>query len=183
MVVRLTGEVSGMQVSESITLTGVTAVDSTRTYDAGSELTVSVGTSDGTLQDAVGVITVRENTTPGNVLCKISPEERAPLFRWIRLTPTPSTAATYQVWYKRKWKPLTNDNDVPIIPCANEIIEGVVADALWEDGQEGAAQAQEAKFTNSVNELWISMKQRNLIKQVVPDNEDTLDYPGRLFYA
>src|SRR3990167_3956648 len=41
MVIRVTGEVSGMPISESITLTGVTAVDSTNTFDASAELTVS----------------------------------------------------------------------------------------------------------------------------------------------
>lgn len=84
----------------------------------------------------------------------------------------PSSALTAQVWYKRRWLPLTNDNDVPLIPCANEIVEGVLADALWEDGQEGAAQAQESKFAKSVTELWFSRRPRNLITQIVPDGGD-----------
>ena len=67
---------------------------------------------------------------------------------------------------------MSNNNDVPIIPCANEIVEGVVADALWEDGQEGAAQAQESKFAKSVTELWVAVRPRNLITQIVPDNGD-----------
>lgn len=169
MVIRITGEVSGVMVSESITLTGVTAVDSTNTFDSGAELFVSAGTSDGTLQDLAGVVTVREKTTTSNVLAKLAPSERSPLYRWIRLSPTPASALTAQIWYKKRWMPLVNDNDAPIVPCANEIVEGVIADALWEDGQEGAAQAQETKFTNSVNELWLSRRPRNLITQIVPD--------------
>lgn len=169
MVIRLTGEVSGMPVSESITLTGTTAVDSTNTFDASAELVVSAGTSDGTLQDLVGVVTVREKTTSSNVLAKLAPNERAPLYKWVRLSPTPSTAFTSTIWYKKRWMPLVNDNDVPIIPCANEIIEGILADCLWEDGQENAAVAQENKFTKSVTELWFSRRSRNLITQIVPD--------------
>jgi len=182
MVIRITGEVSGMPVSESITLTGITAVDSTNTFDSGAELTISAGTSDGSLQDLAGVVTVREKTTPANIIAKLSPNERSPYYKWIRLSVTPASAITAQVWYKKRWLPLTNDNDSPIIPCANEIVEGVVADALWEDGQEVAAQAQESKFSNSVTELWYSRRPRNLITQIVPDFGDPQSSRQRNLY-
>jgi hypothetical protein len=171
MVIRITGEVSGIAVSEQITLTGATAVDSSNTFDSGAELQITAGTSDGTLQDLVGVVTVREKTTTTNVLAKLAPNERAPYFKWIRLSLTPSSSATFQIWYKKRWMPLVNNNDAPLIPCANEIVEGVIADALAEDGQDGAAQAQENKFSNSVKELWFSRRPRNLIQQVVPDGD------------
>ena len=177
-VIRVTGEVSGIIVSEDIVLTGTTAATSTNTFDSGSELTISAGTSDGTLSDLVGVVTVREQDSDAT-LAKLAPNERAPFYRWIRLSPTPASALTLQVWYKRRWMPLVNNNDVPLIPCANEIVNGVIADALWEDGQESAANAQEGKFTSSVTELWYSRRRRNMIKQFAPDeNEST----GRNFY-
>jgi hypothetical protein len=130
----------------------------------------------------VGVVTVREQDTTSNVLAKLAPNERAPYFKWIRLAPTPSSAATFQVWYKKRWMPLVNNNDAPLIPCANEIVEGVIADALWEDGQENAAQAQENKFANSVKELWVARRPRNLITQITPDNEDTSNGGRNLYY-
>lgn len=182
MVIRITGEVSGMPLSESLTLTGTTAVDSTNTFDAGSELTITAGTSDGTLQDLVGVVTVREKTTPGNVLGKLAPSERAPYYKWIRFSVMPASAFTAQIWYKKRWMPLVNDNDAPVIPCANEIIEGVISDALMEDGQESAAQAQEKKFSNSVTELWFSRRPRNLITQIVPDGGDAQSVANRNLY-
>jgi len=182
MVIRITGEVSGIEVSESLTLTGVTAVDSKNPFDSGTELTISAGTSNGSLQDLAGVVTVREKTTPANILGKLSAGERAPFFKWIRLSLMPSAAASYQVWYKKRWMPLINDNDVPIIPCANELVEGIVADALWEDGQVAGAQAQEGKFVNSVMSLWISCRPRNLIKQIVPDNGEPQSYGQRNLY-
>jgi len=182
MQVRVSGEVSGIQASENITLTGVTSVDSTNTYDSGSELTISVGTSNGSLQDCAGVVTVREKTTPANIIAKLSPTERSPLFQWIRLSLMPSSNATYQIWYKKSWMPLVNDLDVPIIPCANEIIEGIIADALFEDGQVTGAQGQESKFANSVKELWIASRPRNLIKQIVPDNGDPQAFGQRNLY-
>lgn len=182
LVIRIMGEVSGMPVSESITLTGVTAADSTNTFDSGAELTISAGTSDGSLQDLAGVVTVREKTTSSNTLAKLAPSERSPYYKWIRFSPTPASNLTAQVWYKRRWLPLTNDNDVPLIPCANEIIEGIVADALWEDGQESAAASQETRFINSVTELWYSTKSPNLIKQIVPDGGDSRFDTERDFY-
>jgi|SRR3990167_3127934 len=181
-VIRITGEVSGMPVGENITLTGVTAVDSVNTYDADSELQITAGSSSAVLTDLVGVVTVREKTTTSNVIAKLAPNERAPLYKWVRMSVTPASAITAQIWYKKRWYPLTNDNDAPIIPCANEIVEGVVADALWEDGQEQAAIAQESKFTKSVTELWYSVRPRNLITQIVPDGGDPQASSGRNLY-
>ena len=182
MVIRVSGEVSGVEVAEDITLTGATAADSSNTFDSGAELTISAGTSDGTLVDLVGVVTVREKTVSANTLAKLAPNERAPYYKWIRLSLTPASAATYQIWYKKRWMPLVNNNDVPVIPCANELVEGIIADALWEDGQEQAAQAQEQKYVNSVKELWNSMKPRNLIKQIVPDDGEPQTYGQRNLY-
>lgn len=182
MVIRVTGEVSGMPVSENLTLTGVTAVDSSNTYDSGAELFITAGTSNSTLQDLVGVVTVREKTTSSNTLAKLAPNERSPFYKWVRFSVTPASALTAQVWYKKRWMPLVNDNDAPIIPCANEIVEGIVADALWEDGQENAATAQENKFTKSVTELWFSQRPRNLITQVVPDGGDPTGRADRNLY-
>lgn len=182
MVIRISGEVSGMPVAEDIVLTGVTAATSSNTFDSGAELRITAGTSNGTLQDLVGVVTVREKTTTTNVLAKLAPGERVPEYKWIRLSVTPSSALTAQVWYKKRWMPLINDLDAPLIPCANELVEGVIADALWEDGQEGAASAQESKFSNSVKELWIARRSRNLIQQITPDNGEPQSNADRNLY-
>lgn len=182
MLIRVTGEVSGMPVSENLVLTGTSSVNSTNTFDSGAELIITVGTTAGTLQDLAGVVTVREKTTTSNVLAQIAPGERVPYYKWIRFSTTPASNLTAQVWYKKKWMPLNNDNDAPIVPCANELVEGIIADALWEDGQETAAQAQEAKFGNSVKELWVANRPRNLITQIVPDGGDPQSATMRNLY-
>jgi len=182
MVIRITGEVSGMPVSENITLTGTSAATSANTYDASSELIITAGTSNSTLQDLVGAVTVREKTTTTNILAKLAPNERAPYYKWIRFSTMPASALTAQIWYKKRWMPLVNDNDAPIIPCANEIIEGIVADALLEDGQIQEAGLQEGKFAKSVTELWFSRRSRNLITQVVPDGGDPQSTAERNLY-
>lgn len=173
-VVRIRGLVSGTEVAETITLTGTTNATSTNTYDANSELVISVGTSDGTIDDTDGVISVKE-TTSGTTLAVLAPEAKTVEYNWIRLSPQPAAALTARVWYKKNWYRLVNDNDIPLIPCANEIVEGVIADALWEDGQSNEAQAKEQKFNLMVTELYRSEGQpsNNLIKQAVPDGGST----------
>lgn len=181
-VIRVTGEVSGMPVSENITLTGTSPVNSTNTFDSGAELQITAGSSTAVLTDLVGVVTVREKTTTSNVLAKLAPNERAPYYKWIRYSVMPASAFTAQVWYKKRWMPLTNDNDSPLIPCANEIIEGIVADCLLEDGQIQEAGLQEGKFAKSVTELWFARRPRNLITQIVPDDGEPQASNGRNLY-
>lgn len=182
-IIRITGEVSSVPVSESITLTGATPATSSNTYDSGSELTIGVGASDGSNIDLSGVVTVREASDTSNTLAQIAPGEKAPFYEWVRLVNTPAAALTANVWYKKKWLPLINDADVPIIPCADEIVEGVIADALIEDGQEQAYQLQESKFNIAVNELWRARRPRVPSRQFVPDNEDTDIETERIFFG
>lgn len=181
--IRISGVVSGVDIAENIVLTGATQADSTNTYDSGSEITISFGTTDGTLADLAGVVSIKETATPTNILAVLAPEERSPLYRWVRLSATPAANYTYQVWYKKKWKKLVNDLDVPIIPCANEIVEGIVADALLEDGQTAEFQLQDARFEKLVAELWSSQKPRNLKKYMTPENEDSRYTGGRYFFS
>jgi hypothetical protein len=182
-VIRITGDVSGIPVSENIVLTGTSAATSSNTFDSGSELIIGVGSSSGTDIELEGVVTVREAATTSNTLSQIAPNDKSPYYSWIRLANTPAAALTANVWYKKKWLPLENDADVPIIPCANEIIEGVIADALYEDGQVAEAQLQDAKFDNSVRELFAARRGKNVIKQFVPDNSDTNLQTDRLFFS
>ncbi len=186
-VIHVVGEVSGVQVSEDIVLTGTSAAESSNTYDADSELMLSQGTNDGTLSDLAGVVTVREKTTTTNTISVFAEEERVPSYRWISFSPQPAASLTARIWYKRKWRRLVDDNDVPEIACASEIVEGVVADALWEDGQIEEANAQEGKFNGLVSELYSSLNNlsTNLIKQAIPDDGDARlnnSNPLRLFY-
>jgi len=182
-IIRIVGPVSGVEVAEDIILTGATGADSTNTYDSGSELTISAGTNNGTLSDLAGVVSIKETATLTNILAVLAPEERSPLYRWVRLSATPASNATYQIWYKKKWRKLVNDTDIPIIPCANEIVEGIVADALMEDGQTTEFQLQDARFEKLVAELWSSQKPRNLIKMMTPDNPDSRNTGGRQFLS
>jgi hypothetical protein len=183
VVLRIHGEVSGVEVGTTLTLNGTSNVDGTQTYDSGSELRVSAGTSDGTLQEIAGVVTVK-GTTSGTVYAEIAPGERGFTYKWIKIHPqtaSSGTQPTLKIFYKKRLRPLVHDADMPEIDCADEIVEGVIADALWEDGQENSAQVQEAKFSQLVNELWIAKGRRNRNLQFAPENDDTENLANRIF--
>lgn len=107
--VRIVGyDTAGLLRTESLTLTGATAVAGTITYDAGKPLRVSKSA------DTTGVITVREKTAD-TVLVKLAPAERAPHFKIISFYPIPSSAISLYMEYFTRIRKLEGDNDVPDI--------------------------------------------------------------------
>src|SRR3990167_10004737 len=107
--VRIVGyDANGLLRTESLTLTGTTAVAGTITYDAGKVLRVSKSA------DTTGVITVRE-ATADTVLVRLAPTERAPKFKIISFYPIPSSAISLYIEYFTRIRKLEGDNDVPDI--------------------------------------------------------------------
>ena len=107
--VRIVGyDANGLLRTESLTLSGTTAVAGTITYDAGKVLRVSKSA------DTTGVITVRE-TTADTVLVRLAPTERAPHFKIISFYPIPSSAISLYMEYFTRIRKLEGDNDVPDI--------------------------------------------------------------------
>lgn len=183
LVVRIHGESNGVEVAETLVGNGTSNRDGSISFDSGSEIRVSVGTSDGSIQDPAGVITVKE-TTSGTTLAQLAPDERGFRYKWIKIHPTPASSGTQPtllIWYKKRVRPLSDDNDAPEVDCADEIVEGVVADALWEDGQEASARTQEEKFRQLVNELFVASQPANRNIQFVPENDDTENLANRIF--
>lgn len=174
-VVRVEGLVSGVRVGEEITLTGTTAANSTNTYDANQKLTVNTGTSDGTAKTIVGVISVT-GTTSGDTLAKIAPDEYAHRYQWFKVSPTPRTSGTqptWKIWYKKAFRRLDNDTDVPLFDCCIELVQGAFADSLREDGLEQEASAAEATFVNMVKELQSTRNTHNIMDQFIPGSAST----------
>jgi hypothetical protein len=108
--VRIVGyDTNGLLRTESLTLTGETAVAGTITYDAGKILRVSKSA------DTTGIITVREKTAD-TTLVKLAPTERTARFKIISFYPIPSSAITLYIEYFTAIRRLEGDNDVPDIP-------------------------------------------------------------------
>lgn len=175
------GIVSGVEVEEEVTLQGSTSVNSSNTYDAGTFISLSIGTNDGSIPSIQGVITVVGRTS-AIVYTKIAPRTICTEYKWIEVSPTPpssGTMPTWDIWYRRVYPELEEDNDVPLIDCTHEIIQGAYAAALREDGQEQNAQVADEKFIGMVDELWASRQNPNKIEQMIPySREDflTLDF-------
>lgn len=183
-VVHITGLVGSVEVSEDIVLTGTVAASSSNTYDALQKIRVSTGTNDETRDPVVGKITVDGNTS-GTVFTLISPQEIAPIYQWIRVSPTPKSSGTQPTWriqYTKRVQMLINDNDIPILDVGVALIEGVVAEGLREDGQIQEAELAEGRFVAMVQELQWADTNWNVVEQFSPADTElkqTLDY-GRV---
>lgn len=183
-VVHITGLVSSVEISEDIVLTGTVAASSSNTYDALQKIRVSTGTNDESRDPIAGVITIDGNTS-GTVFAKISPQEIAPIYQWIRVSPTPKSSGTQPTWrfqYTKRLQMLMNDNDIPILDIGVALIEGVVAEGLREDGQIQEAELAEQRFGGMVTELQYADTNFNVVEQFTPADTEliqTLDY-GRV---
>jgi len=153
--VRVCGQVSGIETCENIIINGTTAVDSTNTFDSGSLLRISVGTTTGVAKTNTGNITVREKTTATNIKAVMNPAMFAASYKWIQIFPLPDTSGTYptlRVRYRKKVNLMTATTDIPAMDCCTELVQGAYADILWNDGQQ-SAQVEESRFNAMVEGL------------------------------
>ncbi len=168
--VHIEGLVSGIETQENITLTGTTSATSTNTYDANQKVRVSIGTTTGVRKTITGNVTI-DGTTSGTTFSEISLSDYAQKYTWFKVSPTPKssgTQPTWEIWYRKKLHLLDNDNDIPIIDCSIELIQGAFADALREDGLEQEANLAEQKFIVMTKELMAAESTPNKIKQFIP---------------
>jgi hypothetical protein len=184
LVVYIKGEVGGVEISESLAITGVTAHQSANTYDAGQHLSISIGTNDGSEPSIVGVVTA-SGVTSTTVFTKLTKHEPIATYEWIREAPTPNASATWRLWASRKASELVDDNDIPILSCSDEMIYGAYADALREDGQEQEANIADQKFVSAVTALWVSRQDTKRFIQMMPSGRDRYIYGdfGRSIYV
>ena len=183
--VRVKGLVSSVEASEDITLTGTTPAVSTNTYDATQKISAVIGTTDGTEPAPAGEITVSGNTT-STVFSKINRAEQATMYQWFEVIPLPKSSGTQPTWrlfYTRRIQPLYNNNDIPLIDCCNEIVQGAFVDCLKEDGQDNLAAMEEQNWVGMVNELIATQSIPGRIEQFMPQDTEivnSLDY-GRIY--
>lgn len=107
--VRIVGKDSnGLPQTESLTLTGQTAVSGTITWNAGDVLRVSKSAS------TVGTITVRR-ATGDTTLVKLNPTELTARFKIISFYPIPSSVISLYLEYYARIRDLEGNDDVPDI--------------------------------------------------------------------
>jgi hypothetical protein len=160
------------ELGENITLTGTSNADGSITFDTSQKLLVSTGTTTGVRRTLAGLVTVSE-TTSGTVLARINPGEQAHKYMWFKTAPTPKssgTQPTWEIWYQKAFKPLLDDNAIPLLDCCTEVVQGAFADALREDGLEQEAQVAENIFITMAKELQAASKPHHVIEQFRPVN-------------
>ncbi len=102
-------DANGLLRTESLTLTGETAVAGTITYNSGDVIRVSKSA------DTVGIITVRKATLDVT-LVQLAPTETSARFKVISFYPIPSSALTLYMEYFTHIRRLEGDDDTPDIP-------------------------------------------------------------------
>ncbi len=105
--------------AETIALNGTTAVAGTLTYRIGWSIE-----SFSTNGSPVGIVTLREKTAD-TVLGYIPKGSKESRFFIIRLMSVPAGTDALNVIYKKNVRRLTNDNDAPVLPIGNYLVEQV----------------------------------------------------------
>ena len=128
--VRLTGfNTSGVLISEQITVTGSTAVNSSNSYDStlGVQRVVKEAATGLTFAGNITIKDAAENT-----LAVIPPWWDSPDYEWIRFDPIPGAAITYNIRCEMRKAPLLNAGDWPEIDqdYHDLLVFGVTKDLL-----------------------------------------------------
>lgn len=144
-VVRVKGANSlGVELDESVTLTGTTPATTTNTYTEVRSITKSSTTA--------GYVTVTSNS--GAITNAImAPADLAYLVKVIRLHYTPTSVQTISLPYLIRPKPMVSDYDQPVINCADVIELGATMKAWRYKRQFSKANEYERQYEKAVDTL------------------------------
>jgi len=158
--VHIKGISSSVEVYESVTLTGTTAVDSANSYTSIKSISKSAA--------SVGYVTVTSNSaTVTNAL--IPRETLETRYKLIKLHYVPSTVATISLPYIMKPTPLSQDYDYPLLDIADLIELGSIADAWRYKRQSTKSQQYELLFQQGLQDYMFEMENEpNKITQFAP---------------
>ncbi len=114
-------------ITESLTLTGTTAVTSTNTYKADGIVSL--------VKNALttGILTITDASA--NVLGYISPDDYNNQHIIVKLQAPADAAYTLYVSGKEKFRPLKNNEDIPRFDCGSALMEYAYAEILKPKGK------------------------------------------------
>ena len=136
--VRIVGREStnNLQVAETITLNGTTAVASTSTYAIDGLLSLSKSAA------TTGTITVAGQTS-ATTMGLMAPLDLSPRQKRLSFSPPPSSVVTVYLEYYERLRPLTADSDVPQMDHRwNWVLIAGVLSKMWVYKQNEVAGAQ-----------------------------------------
>lgn len=163
--IRIKGKTSaGVEVDESITLTGTTPAASANSYTEVISITKSGVTA--------GYVTITSNSAAVTVAV-ISSAEIAYRVKVIRLHYTPNSVVTISMPYFTKPLPLSSDYDQPVIDCADIIELGATARTWRYKRQFSKALDYDSLYERSLSEfIWSIENQSNQIRLFNPQTYD-----------
>lgn len=167
--VRIKGTDSNdVEIDETVALNGTTTATSSNSFKEIRSISKTASTT--------GRITITSNS--GAVTNAIlSPADLDYKLTKIRLHYNPSNSLTLNVPYYRRPYPLSNDNDTPIIPCADGIELGAIAQAWRYKRQFAKAQEFERLFEKWIVDVaWDQENQPNQTHQFNPKPYSRDDY-------
>lgn len=158
-------------LSEEVTLSGTSSVETTNTYS--DIFSIS---SDG--QNS-GVITITGSSSSLEY-AEISPTERTVRYVGLRLRFVPNKAETISVFGKRKVNLLNFDNDVPEIPVSSALVEIGISEffAHQRKWQEAAAYHR-GNAQVMIDQLTKDIQEEDVLDQSMPDQVLSRSVPNR----
>jgi hypothetical protein len=158
---------SGVEITETVTLTGTSPANTTHQYTQVKGISKNGVTA--------GTVTVTSNSGAVTVTV-LSPEILESRFKIIKLHYAPAAVITVSLPYIVKPLPLSDDYDYPIIDCSDAIELGALADAWRYKRMFGKAQTMEVMFNQEVSALiFDNENQPNRVFQFRPSAFDPND--------
>ena len=151
---------ASLEVYESVSLNGTSAVITTNSYTRIISISKSAVTS--------GKVTATSNSGAVTVIA-IPPVITTPFFKKITFNYIPSSVVTISIPYYIKPSPLVDDNDYPIIDISDGIELGAIADTWRYKRQFAKASVFEGQFAQFLNDyIWDKENKPNQIQQFIP---------------
>jgi len=143
---RVRGKLSGVDVSENLTLNGTTTVTSTQTFDEVHSVRLSTV--------AAGIITATENAG-STTLVQIPVNKLFMQYQQITLYPEPSAADTMRITTIRGPRQMVEDDDIPDLPEAwhDVVLEFTIMLAHEDVYAFDLAAEQEARIYKMISQL------------------------------
>jgi len=160
-IVFIRGISGGVEVSESVTVTGTTPVNTTNSYTRIKAISKSAA--------SVGKITITSNSS-AVTNAVIAPEELEGRYKIAILHYKPAEVITIAMPYIIQPLPLSNAYDIPVLDMADLIEIGATADAFRYKKQFQKASVMEALFTSHLADyIWDKENNSNGINLFAPE--------------
>jgi hypothetical protein len=158
----------GIETTETVTLTGTSAANTTNSYTRIKGISKSAVTT--------GKVTITSNSAAVTVAV-LAPKVTESRYKLIKLEESPSPAISVAVPYITKPMPMTENNDYPVIDIADLLEIGAESDAWFYKRQGSKAVGKDTMFNIELQQyIFANEFETNKVIQFIPNtfNRDLL---------